>query len=290
MMKYCIWFFAAVSLTGAAFLFLIDPALAGEPLPWQKGLQPAATPVMERVHDFHNLLLAIITAIALFVIALMAYILLRFSARRNPEPSKTTHNVPLEVVWTVIPIVILIVIAVPSFNLLYYMNRFEDAEMTVKVTGYQWYWGYEYPDHDGLAFAAYMIPDEEIDESKGQQRLLSTDTQLVLPVDTVVRIQVTAADVLHSFAVPAFGIKTDAVPGRLNETWVKVTQPGTYFGMCSELCGVGHAFMPSEVRVVPKEDFEAWVAQAADQHIPYDDFLASRGDTTAQTEEEGQDS
>ena len=245
----------------------IDPALAGEPVPWQKGFQEPATPVMERIEEFHNMLLYIITAITLFVFALMIYIFIRFNAKANPEPSKTTHNVTIEVIWTVVPVVILVLIAIPSLKLLYYADRTADPEMTIKVTGYQWYWGYEYPDHEELAFDSYMIPDDEIDANKGQKRLLSTDTQLVLPVDTNVQLLVTAADVLHAIAIPAFGIKLDAVPGRINETWFRATKLGTYYGQCSELCGKGHAYMPTEVRAVSKDDFNAWVEQACDSYL-----------------------
>ena len=247
-------------------------ALASEPMPKQLGLQPAATPVMAQLTDFHNFILVIITAITLFVLALLIFIVIRFNAKANPEPQKFSHNTLIEVIWTVIPIVILIVIAIPSFKLLYYMDRTADPEMTLNVTGYQWYWGYEYPDHHGISFNSYMIPDDEIDASKGQKRLLSVDSPVVLPVDTNIQIIVTAADVLHSYAVPAFGIKTDAVPGRINETWVNIEKPGRYFGQCSELCGKGHAFMPTEVIAVPKEEFAAWVEASKDGYVTYEDF------------------
>ena len=261
----------------AAIFAIIDPSMASEPLPWQKGLQPAATPVMERINEFHNMLFIVITLISVFVIGLMGFILIRFNAKANPEPSKTTHNTMIEVIWTVVPVVILILIAIPSLKLLYFQDRVENPDMTIKVVGYQWYWGYEYPDHEDLSFNAYMIADEDIDGSLDQRRLLSTDNQLVLPVDTNIQILVTAADVLHAFAVPAFGIKTDAVPGRINETWIRVEKEGTYYGQCSELCGKGHAFMPSEVRVVSKEDFNAWVEFAKDGEVSYDAYLIHKG-------------
>ncbi len=251
-----------------------NPSFASEPLPWQTGFQPAATPVMEQINDFHNFLLYIITAVSVFVFLLMIFIMVRFNAHANPEPSKTTHHTMLEVVWTVIPVVILIIIAVPSFKLLYYMDRVENPDMTIKVTGYQWYWGYEYPDHDNLSFEAYMIPDEDIDKSKGQKRLLSTDNQLVLPVDTNIQILVAAADVIHALAVPSFGIKLDAVPGRINETWARIEKPGTYYGQCSELCGKDHAYMPLEIRAVSKEEFKAWVKFAQKEYASYDMFKA----------------
>ena len=248
---------------------------------------------MERINEFHNLLLYVITGISAFVILLLFFILMRFNARANPEPSRTTHNVPLEIIWTVVPVIILVVISVPSLKLLYYGDRTAEPEMTVKVTGYQWYWGYTYPDHGDLTFNAYMIPDAEIDESKGQKRLLSTDNQLVLPVDTNIQILVTAADVLHSFAVPAFGIKKDAIPGRINETWVRIDREGTYYGQCSELCGKGHAYMPSEIRAVSKEDFAAWLEFAGDELASYDAFeehrkLSLAANTKTNTKESNQ--
>lgn len=236
-------------------------AMAGDavkPEAWQLGMQTASSPVAARLHEFHNLLLYIIIGITLFVLILLIYVMVRFNARANPEPSTRTHNVMIEILWTVIPVVILIIIAVPSFKLLYYMDRVEEPEMTLKVTGYQWYWGYDYPDY-GVNFMSYMIPDEEIDETKGHVRLLSTDPPVVLPVNTDIQIIVTSADVLHSFAMPAFGIKKDAVPGRLNETWVRIDRPGTYYGQCSELCGEGHAFMPVEIQAVSRDEFKEWV-------------------------------
>lgn len=236
------------------------PALADQPHPKQLGLQAPASPVMEEIVWFHNdLLMPLITGIVVFVAALLIYVMVRFNAKTNPEPSTTTHNVPLEIVWTIVPVIILIIVAIPSFRLLYLGAVHPEPELTVKATGYQWYWGYEYMDNGGLSFMANMIPDKDIDAAKGQVRLLSTDEPIVLPVDTNILFQVTAADVLHAFAVPAFGIKVDAVPGRLNETWVKITKPGVYYGQCSELCGTRHGFMPIEVHAVSKEDFNKWV-------------------------------
>ncbi len=237
-----------------------DLALAEKPTEWGLGLQAPATPVMERLIDFHNMLLWIITGIALFVLALLIYVVIRFNARANPVPSKTTHNVPLEILWTVVPVIILIIIVIPSLKLLYYMDKVKAPDMTLKVTGYQWYWGYEYPDHGGVNFMANMIAEKEIDKSKGQVRLLSTDNPVVIPVDTNIQVLITAADVIHSFAVPAFGVKKDAVPGRLNETWMHVTKPGTYYGQCSEICGTGHGYMPIEFKAVSKDEFNAWIA------------------------------
>jgi cytochrome c oxidase subunit 2 len=241
----------------ASFLLYTNIANAS-PLPWQMNLQPAASPVMEQFSQFHDALLIIIFAIAAFIILLLCYTCWRFGAKRNKIPSTTTHNTFLEIIWSVVPVVIVLVIAVFSLKTLYFADRVEKSEMTLKVIGYQWYWGYEYADYPGLAFDSYIIPDKDI--KPGQNRLLEVDNRVVLPIDTNIKIQITAADVIHSFAVPAFGIKRDAVPGRLNETWVKITKPGTYYGQCSELCGTGHGFMPIAIDAVTKEEFAAWVA------------------------------
>ncbi len=230
-------------------------------LEWPHKFQDAATPSMEHITSFHNMMLWIISAIVVFVTGLLLYVMVRFNAKSNPQPSTTTHNVMLEVLWTVVPVVILIVIAVPSFKLLFFEARNPEPDMTIKVTGHQWNWEYDYPDYGGINFTANMIPNKDIDSSKGQVRLLSTDTPVVIPVDTNIVFNVTATDVIHSFAVPAFGIKVDAVPGRLNTTWARVTKTGTYYGQCSELCGKGHGFMPIEIKVVSKDEFNAWVKE-----------------------------
>lgn len=257
MKKSSFWVIAALL---SVFAICLAPGVfAAEPVDWALNMQPAASPVAEHLHKFHTMLLYIITAITLFVFALLLIIIVRFNAKANPKPAQFTHNVKLEVLWTVVPIIILIVIAVPSMKLLYYSDRTPDPEMTLKVTGYQWYWGYEYPDHGGINFMSYMIPENEIDVSQGQKRLLSTDRAVILPVDTNIQILVTAADVLHSFALPALGIKIDAVPGRINETWVRISKEGIYYGQCSELCGVNHAFMPIEIHAVSKDAFQQWV-------------------------------
>jgi cytochrome c oxidase subunit 2 len=238
-------------------------AWAAAPEPWQVGLQEAATPIMEHLNSFHNLLLVIIIGISVFVLMLLLFVVWRFSEKRNPTPSKTTHHTLIEVIWTVAPVLILVVIAIPSFRLLYFMDHVEDAEMTIKATGRQWYWSYEYPDNGDFTFDAFMIPESDL--QPGQKRLLDTDTKVVLPVDTTIRVLVTASDVLHSFAVPAFGIKIDAVPGRINETWVRIPAEfagTTFYGQCSELCGTGHAHMPIAIEAVSKQEFETWVAEA----------------------------
>ncbi len=236
------------------------PAIAAQPVDGEILFQPAVTPIMHSVNSFHNFMLYIITPITILVMGLLLFVIIRFNTKANPEPSKVTHHWGLEIAWTVIPAVIVLFIAIKSMQLLYFENKMPEADMTLKVTGYQWYWGYEYPDHGGINFMSYMIKDKEIDPSKGQVRLLSTDNAVVVPVGKVVRVQVTASDVIHSFAMPSFGIKTDAIPGRLNETWFKVEKPGTYFGQCSEICGTGHAFMPIEIKAVPEAEFAAWVA------------------------------
>ena len=238
-------------------------ALAAQPTPWQMGFQPAASPVMEWVDGFHDFLLVVITLISVFVLALMIYVFIKFNAKANPTPSRTTHNTTIEVLWTVIPIIILVVIAVPSFKLMYYADRAVDADMTLKVAGNQFFWTYEYPDHDELTFDAIMV--DEADLKDGDLRLLTTDNAVVLPVDTTIRLLLTANDVIHAWAVPAFGVKMDAVPGRLNETWFRIDKEGTYYGQCSELCGSNHGFMPVMVKAVSKDEFAAWVEKAKEE-------------------------
>lgn len=252
--------FIKIALAAIPLFLLPHVAVAAVPSEWGLGFQEAATPVMARLTEFHNFLLYIITAITLFVLALLIYVVVRFREKANPVPSKTTHNVPLEIIWTVVPVVILILIVVPSMKLLYYTDRAVAPDMTLKVTGYQWYWGYEYPDFGGVNFLANRIADKDLDKAKGDVRLLSTDNPVVIPVDTNIQVLVTAADVIHAFAVPSFGIKKDAVPGRLNETWIRATKLGSFYGQCSELCGKDHAYMPIEFRVVSKPDFDTWIA------------------------------
>lgn len=263
--------FKNIGLAALAFLVsFTTPALANEPLPWQMNMQPAASPSAVKIHEFHDLLLWIIFAIALFVLILLIWVIIRYNSKVNPVPAKFTHNVLIEVLWTVIPVVILIIIAIPSFKLLYYVDRVENPEMTLKVTGRQWYWDYEYPDYEGISFSSYPVPEDEINLEAGQRRLLSTDNVVVLPVDTNIQILMTGGDVIHSWTVPAFGVKIDAVPGRLNETWVRIEKEGTYFGQCSEICGKDHAYMPIEVRAVSKEEFEEWLATAKEEFASID--------------------
>ena len=259
--------FKNVVLGGLASLSLAFAAFADQPKPWQLNLQEAATENMSRIVQFNDFLLIIMAGISLLVLGLMLYVMIRFRAGRNPNPSKTTHNTLVEVVWTVLPILILIVIAVPSFRLLYFQRVLPEAEMTVKAVGYQWYWGYEYPDHGDFAFDSYMLDDA----NRGDQpRLLATDTAMVVPVDTTIRVVVTGADVLHSWAMPAFGLKMDAVPGRLNEVWFKAEKTGTFYGQCSEICGIRHAFMPIRVEVVEREVFDRWVEESREKYARID--------------------
>jgi cytochrome c oxidase subunit II len=243
--------------------------LAAQPEPWQTGLQAAGSPLMERVITFHNLLMVIITLICVLVLALLLYTGFRFRAARNEAPSRRTHNTMLEVVWTAVPVLILVIIAIPSFRLLYYADVIPDTEMTIKAIGRQWYWTYEYPDHDNFTFDAFMLPDDELEP--GMQRLLETDNRVVLPARTNIKVQVTASDVLHSWAMPSMGVKIDAVPGRLNEIWIHINEPGVYYGQCSELCGVMHGFMPITIEAVEPEAFTAWVEEAKTRFARVDD-------------------
>ena len=227
----------------------------GQPAPWEFKLQEAASPVMEDITSFHNFLTVLITIITLFVLALLVIVVVKFNSKANPVPSRTTHNTLIEVAWTLIPVLILVGIAVPSFRLLFLQLDIPKADLTIKATGKQWYWSYAYPDNGKFEFDSLMAADK-------QPRLLGVDNEMVVPVNKVVRIQTTGADVIHSFAVPAFGIKIDSVPGRLNETWFKATKTGMFYGQCSELCGKDHAFMPIAVRVVNDQEFASWVEAA----------------------------
>ena len=235
-------------------------ALANQPAPWGFGFQAAATPVKEALSSFHGMLLVIITLITIFVLGLLTWVVLRFRAERNPNPSKTTHNTLIEVVWTVVPVLILVIVAIPSFRLLYFLDRNPDAEMTIKVVGHQWYWAYEYPDQDGVKFDSYMIQDADL--KPGQKRLLEVDNRLVLPVGTTVRVLVTGNDVMHSWFVPALGVQNYAFPGRTNETWIRIEREGVYYGQCNQICGVNHGFMPIAVEGVSKEAFQRWMVEA----------------------------
>ena len=252
----------AAALTGTG-------ASASVPTPWQLGMQEAATPLMQNIDDLHDILLVVITLITLFVLGLLLYVMWRFRESKNPTPSRTTHNTVVEVLWTVIPVVILVLIAIPSFKLLYYSDTIPEADITVKAIGHQWYWSYEYPDHGNFTFDATILADDEL--RGGQPRLLSVDNRVVVPVNKVVRVQVTADDVLHAWTIPAFGVKVDGVPGRLNEVWFRAERTGTFYGQCSELCGVNHGFMPIRVDVVTVQEFNAWISWAKKEYAAEDD-------------------
>lgn len=255
---------AAGALAGAATAFWGAAAMAadkfGEPTDKAIDLQPGVTPLREDAIWFHNvILLPIITFITLFVLALLVWVVVRYNKRANPVPAKWSHNTLIEVVWTLAPVLILVFISIFSFRLLFAYNDMPKPDLTIKATGYQWYWGYEYPDQQIGEFVSNMLPEPDA-KAKNVPYRLAVNEPLVVPVNKVVRVQVTGADVIHAFAVPSFGVITDAIPGRLNETWFKADRIGVYYGNCRELCGVDHAFMPIEVRVVSQADFDAWVA------------------------------
>ena len=259
------------TIRSAAVLLVVAMALAaggvafaalGQPSPWQMGFQQSAAPTMDDITWFHNFVLVIITLITIFVLVLLLLVIVKFNARANPTPSKTTHNTLLEVAWTVIPVVILVVIAIPSFRMLFKQLNIPQSDLTIKAAGNQWNWTYTYPD-DKIEFTSIMLQDADRQKlNPVPPRLLAVDNPIVVPVNKVVRVQVIGSDVIHAFAVPSFGIKIDAIPGRLNETWFKATREGTYYGQCSELCGKDHAFMPIEVRVLSEQAYAAWLADA----------------------------
>lgn len=237
-------------------------SVVGVPHQWQMSFPPSYTTVMDKVESLHNLLLVIITLISLFVLALLLYVVFRFHASRNPTPSAITHNTVLEIAWTIVPILILVVIAIPSFRLLYYSDKAPDAALTVKVTGHQWYWQYEYPDQGNFSIDSRILAEADRVKEKPQiPRLLAVDNEMVIPVNTTIRIIGTGADVMHAWTVPGFGIKKTVIPGRLNEGWINVEHEGYYFGECSQICGENHTYMPIAVRVVSKAEFDKWVEQ-----------------------------
>ncbi len=249
-----------IGLAGAFGLAVSGTAHAGEgqPSPWEMGFQKAATPIMEQITSFHTYVTIIVTVIALFVMVLLLLVMHRFNEKKNPEPSRTTHNTTLEIAWTVVPILILVAIAIPSFRLLFAQYDFPKADLTVTATGNQWYWTYEYPDQ-GIHFDSIIVQDADL--KPGQPRLLTVDHELVVPVNKNIVVQVKANDVIHDWAVPSFGVKLDAVPGRLQLTWFRAEREGMFYGQCSELCGRNHAFMPIAVRVVSEAEFNDWVAK-----------------------------
>ncbi|KAA2234110.1 cytochrome c oxidase subunit II [Salinarimonas soli] len=236
-------------------------AQTGQPAPWQMNFQTPVTNIAQQVVSFHNLLLWLITFISVFVLFLLVYVCWKFNEKANPVPSKTTHHTWIEVAWTVIPVLILVGISIPSFRILREQLTVPKGDVVLKATGHAWYWSYEYPaDQGGIRFESNMVPTEDL--KPGQPRLLSVDNEVVVPVNKIIRVQITAADVLHNFAVPSFGIRLDAVPGRLNETWFKAEREGVYYGQCSELCGNGHPYMPIQVRVVNDAQYAAWLEEA----------------------------
>jgi cytochrome c oxidase subunit 2 len=268
--------FAATATAGAA------PGAPGQPAEWQLGLQPPATPVMADIVWFHDYLLYWITGITAFVLLLLITVIVRFNARANPVPSRTTHNTLIEVLWTLIPIAILMAIAVPSFKLLFLQLNLPPADITVKATGKQWYWSYSYPDHGKFEFDSLMLQDADRKKINPEPpRLLAVDNEMVVPVNKTVRVITTGADVIHAFAVPSFGIKIDSIPGRINETWFKAAREGVYYGQCSELCGKDHAYMPIAVRVVSEQAFAAWVEEAKKKYAR-DDAVAPTSVAAAQ--------
>jgi cytochrome c oxidase subunit 2 len=257
-------FLKKLSVAGAGLLISTSAALAAQPMPWEIDLQPAVSPVMERIEDFHTLLVYIITAISLFVLALLVWVMIRYNTRSNPTPSRVSHNTTIEIIWTIVPVIILVLIAIPSFRLLYFEADIPNPDVTIKAIGKQWYWTYEYPGGGDFQFDSLGLSDADAAKAH-EPRLLGVDNPLVVPVNKVVMVETTGADVIHSWAVPAFGVKMDAVPGRLNHTWFQATKEGVYYGECSELCGARHAFMPIEVKVVSESAYEAWLAGAKKQ-------------------------
>jgi cytochrome c oxidase subunit 2 len=262
----------ALALVGIVVVAAV--AWAEGPRPWELGMQPPATPVRDRLSAFHDELLVIIFLITIFVLGLLLYVIVRFRHDRHPVPTRTSHNTIIEMLWTVVPVLILVIIAIPSFKLMYYMDRVPDPEMTIKVTGHQWYWSYEYPDQGELSFDSNLIPDADL--KPDQKRLLDVDNPLVVPVGTTIRVLVTGTDVIHSWFVPSFGVQEYAVIGRLNESWMKIEHDGVYYGQCNQICGINHAFMPIKVQAISKDDFQRWLVDAK-KKFAHDD---KNGDAT----------
>ena len=267
------WIFVATAICAV----IAGSAGAAEPQAWQLGLQEPAGSIAEKATSLHNLLLVIITAISVFVLALLVYTCVRYREKANPKPSRTTHNTVIEILWTVVPVLILVVIAVPSFRLLYYLDDTKQAEMVVKITGNQWYWNYEYPE-EGLAFDSYMVDEEDLEE--GQPRLLTVDYPMVVPEGTKVKLLITGNDVMHSFFVPALAVQTYSIIGRVNEAWIDVPMGAkSYYGQCNQICGVNHAYMPIVIEAVSADDYAKWLATAKEEfalnNMPVSTMLAS---------------
>ena len=238
----------------------LPAAMAQAPAPWQMGLQTAHSPVETNIHSLHTLVTWLMVAVVVLVAGLLAYVIYKFGAKRHPVPSRTSHNTVLEVAWTVVPVLILVIIAIPSFRLVYFEDRARDADVTIKVTGHQWFWEYTYPDSGNIQFNSTMIQDEDL--KPGQMRHLAVDNPLVVPVGHNIRILTTGADVIHSFFIPSLGVQRYAIPGRTIETWMKVDKPGDYFGECNQICGTNHSVMPIEVHAVTDADYKVWLEQA----------------------------
>ena len=267
------WIFVATAISAV----IAGSAGAAEPQAWQLGLQEPAGSIAEKATSLHNLLLVIITAISVFVLALLVYTCVRYREKANPKPSRTTHNTVIEILWTVVPVLILVVIAVPSFRLLYYLDDTKQTEMVVKITGNQWYWNYEYPE-EGLAFDSYMVDEEDLEE--GQPRLLTVDYPMVVPEGTKVKLLITGNDVMHSFFVPALAVQTYSIIGRVNEAWIDVPMGAkSYYGQCNQICGVNHAYMPIVIEAVSADDYAKWLATAKEEfalnNMPVSTMLAS---------------
>ncbi len=248
--------FGAILVT----LALAPAAMAQLPQPWQMGMQAAASPVAENLQSLHTLVLWIVTVVTIVVAALLLYVIFRFSAKRNPVASRTSHNTLIEVIWTVVPVLILVVIAIPSFRLVYFEDRTANADITIKVTGHQWYWEYDYGTAAKVDFNSRVVADEDL--KPGEHRLLDVDNQLVVPAGKNVRVLTTSADVIHSFFIPSLAVQRYAIPGRTIETWFRVDKPGTYYGECNQICGANHSAMPISIKAVPEAEFQAWLIEA----------------------------
>lgn len=262
-MRIVKWLLAVIAGCGfslSAAPFAWAQGVVGAPRPWEMGMQRSFGPIKDRVIELHNLVLVIITLITLFVGGLLIWVMIRYNSRRNPVPSQTSHNTILEIAWTVVPVLILVIIAIPSFRLIYYQDRTPDPDMTIKVTGHQWYWEYSYPDQGNVDVESRFVHDEDL--KPGQLRLLDVDNQMVIPVGKKIRILTSSSDVIHSFFIPAFGVQRYAIPGRTIETWLEADQVGTFYGECNQICGQDHSRMPISVRAVSEADFKAWVEEA----------------------------
>ena len=268
--------FVSMLIATMGMIGLARPALAQAPKPWEMDMQPGFSPVKHDIIALHDFVLVIITLITLFVGALLVWVLYRYNAQRNPEASRTSHNTLIEVLWTVLPILILVIIAIPSFRLVYYEDRTHDPALTIKVTAHQWYWEYGYPDQGGLDIESRIIPDSQI--KPGQMRLLEVDNPLVVPVGKDIRILTTSTDVIHSFFIPSLGVQRYAIPGRSIETWVRVEKPGRYYGECNQVCGMNHSQMPIVVEALSDADFKAWAAKAKAQEQTSENAPARLGD------------